>query len=273
MKTQQFVNAVRKNPGIDLSVFSASFLKKTLERMMQENNVDSADAYHDILVSDDKVLKNFVNSLHLNYSTFFRNSVDMALLEDHAVPGLVNLKKKSRSPSVRIWSAGCAAGQEAYSLAMIADKVISERDCDVQVMTFGTDILPEAIAGACWGKYDLSAVLNVKLAYLDRYFKVQRTGYSVSDSIRSQVDFSVGDIIDLAFTSPPAGIYADFDIVSCCNLLIYYQDEIRQLILEKLYLSLCHNGLLLVGESERSLVQKFGRFELLYPMGDIFIKK
>jgi chemotaxis methyl-accepting protein methylase len=113
---------------------------------------------------------------------------------------------------------------------------------------------------------------NVKLTFIDQYFNLKNSHFSIIEEIRNQVDFSPGDIIDPGYTSPPSAIFADFDLVSCCNVMIYYSFEIQKMILEKLYRSLSRNGYLLVGETERLIVEKFGKFRLVYPIGDIFIK-
>jgi chemotaxis methyl-accepting protein methylase len=139
-------------------------------------------------------------------------------------------------------------------------------------MIFGTDISQKALTNARTASYDYEAVKQVKLWYIEQYFLFKKTKFQVVDKIKQMVEFSFGDLTDPTFSSPPAGIFADFDFISCSNLLIYYSPDVQMLILQKLYQALVNKGYLLVGETERAIVQKFGRFRLLTPVGNIFIK-
>ena len=271
MMTGDIIRTIQIKFGKDLSIYSASFLQNILTHRMKETESVDLEGYLDFLVREEDELLKLTDSLQITYTFFFRNTIDMSFLEGFVLPNLLQFKEKSKSQSVRIWSVGCSDGSEAYSLAMLTDKVISDRDYHIPVMVFGTDISTSALGKACQGIYDHHALQNVKLSYIYRYFTLKKSQYTVNEKIRDQVDFSSGNIIDATFTSPPAGIFADFDLISCCNLLIYYNHEIQQLILEKLFHSLAKHGYLMVGESERSIVEKFGKFRLLYPMGNIFI--
>ena len=270
---KNIIESVLLKCGKDLSVHSPSFLKKVIMQRLHETSSDTMEGYLEVLEKDNDELAVLINSLYITYSLFFRNQTDVSLLEGFILPEMMQLKRKDNGRSVRIWSAGCADGPEAYSLTMLAEKVISDRDYRIQVMVFGTDISAVAIENARAGSYDRSAVQNAKLSYVDRYFTLKNSKFSVNDEIRSLVDFSQGDLIGPAFVSPSAGIFADFDLVSCCNLMIYYNQEVQQLILEKLYHSLCKNGYLMVGESEQLIVEKFGKFRLFSSYGNIFVKK
>ena len=91
---------------------------------------------------------------------------------------------------------GCADGPEAYSLAMLADNVIRDRNSAIPVMVFGTDIAPAVIGEARAGTYNRNMLQNVKLSFIDRYFTIADSLFSVNGEIRNQVDFSAGNIID-----------------------------------------------------------------------------
>ncbi|MDP1621737.1 MAG: CheR family methyltransferase [Bacteroidales bacterium] len=273
MTIQEVIELIHAKCDMDLSVFSTSFLTRTLEIRIKETASCDLDEYIEVIISNpgEAILLN--NALHINYSLFFRNSGDMSLLEGFVMPDLLQHKAKQKSKALRIWSVGCAEGHEAYSLAMLADRVMHERECKLQMMIFGTDILADRLAKARLGTYDRSSLQNVKLSYIDSYFISRKLLYTVIDPIRGQVDFSIGDIVDPAFASPPAGLFASFDLVCCCNMMIYYNRSIQFRILEKLYRSLDRNGYLLVDESERLIVEKFGKFRLISPYGNIFLKK
>ena len=273
MTTQQIIEKLQFQYGQDFSVYATSFLRNALGIRVKETGLPGLNSYLDFIAQDNDELKKLTNSLHINYSLFFRNLLDTSLFECCILPELIQSKEKYNSRSFRMWSVGCAEGPEPYSFAMLADKVISDRQCEIPVMVFGTDISSAALDKAREGTYGEQAMQNVKLSFLDRFFVLNQTQYSVKNHIKNQVYFSQGDIIDPCYNSPPAAIFADFDLVSCCNLMIYYQQEIQQKILEKLHRSLAQNGYLLVGESERLIVEKFGKFRKLYPLGNVFIRK
>jgi chemotaxis methyl-accepting protein methylase len=272
MLIRGIIETVQRKSGQDLSVYSASFLKKTLALRMRETASGGLAGYLNLIEKEPEELLCLNNSLHISYTLFFRNVIDFALFENFVFPEIVTVKEKKASHTIRMWSAGCADGPEAYSLAMIADKVISDRKLRSSVMVFGTDVSSANIEKARAGVYNRDPLQNVKLSYLERYFTAKKSQFAVNEKIRNQVDFFCGDLIDPEFSSPPAAIFADFDIIACCNMMIYYNEAIQQVILKKLYRSLSPDGYLMVGESERLIVEKFGRFRPLFPMGNIFKK-
>jgi chemotaxis methyl-accepting protein methylase len=273
MIVQHFIDKVLASYGRDLSVYSPSFLKKTLAQRMEETSSDGLTGYLQYLTRDQNEWAKLNESLHISYTLFFRNPVDASLLEAFVLPELLKNKEKSTSCTVRIWSAGCSEGHEAYTLTMIADKVMDDGNMRLPLMVFGTDISESAIAKARSGTYTRNALENVRLLYLDRSFTPKKSLFLVNDEILRKVNFSAGDLIDPGYNSPPEAIYADFDLVSCCNVMIYYHHGIQQLILDKLYHSLGRKGYLIVGESEHAIVEKYGKFRLLNSMGNIYVKK
>ena len=273
MTTRRIIEIVEAVYGMDLSVYSASFIRKSLALRSKKITSGDLEAYGQFLAqSNFEEFETLIASLAISYTMFFRNSIDTSLLEGFVLPELLNLKIKQNSHSIRMWSVGCSYGPEAYTLAMIADKVTVDRGGKIPILVFGTDISEESLEKARTGIYELTDVLNVKLSYLNSCFIPASSRFVVRDEIRKMVDFSTGNIIAPSFHSPAAGIFADFDLVSCCNLLIYYNNEIQQMILGKIYRSLNANGYLVVGESEQSVVAKFSKFRKVYPYSNIFKK-
>jgi chemotaxis methyl-accepting protein methylase len=272
MIIKQIADIVKVVAGKDIAAYSNSFLKKTLTQRIKETESAGLEGYLVLIGSDKHEVMRLIGSLCISYTLFFRNSIDVALLEGFVLPELLQSKEKNKSGSVRIWSVGCSDGAETYSLAMLTDKALRDRNHAIPVMVFGTDNSPAVLDKAQKGIYDRMTLQNVKFSYIDRYFSANRSHFSVIEEIRKQVDFSDGDITDPGYASPPAAIFADFDLVSCCNLMMYYNAENQMRILEKLYRSMSRKSYLVVGETERSIVEKFGGFHLVYPMGNIFKK-
>jgi chemotaxis protein methyltransferase CheR len=104
--------------GVDLTPFDAKFLAKTLDKRAAAS-VETAEAYGERLAQDFSEAEALLQSLHIGYSEFFRNGLAFALLERLILPGLLEAKEKSGRGEIRVWSAGCATGQEAWSLAIL----------------------------------------------------------------------------------------------------------------------------------------------------------
>ena len=266
---EKIIDVLQRQYGLDISMYESSFLLKTVEKRANSINRASLSTYIDILVADVVEANALHTSLNINYSEFFRNSITFSLLENIFIPRLI--EEKGPNSGIRVWSAGCAAGQEAYSLAMILDEVIRRKEKEMHFRVFGTDTSEKTLAAAKNGIFDAQDVQNVSLKMLARYFNAKRDMYSVSSYLKDHVDFSYHNLLDPRSVSPAASIFGDFDIICCCNLLFYFNPEMRQVILNKLYLSMAPGGLLVTGEAERDIVAK-NRFRGLSIPAAIFQK-
>jgi chemotaxis methyl-accepting protein methylase len=168
--------------------------------------------------------------------------------------------KQKNGTEIRVWSAGCAAGQEAYSVAILLDEMTADLAEKVSFRIFATDRSYSELDYAKKGVYDAAALRNVRLKHLEKYFSKNNDSYVLNDRLKKMVNFSLFDLFDQSSISPPASIYGDFDIVFCSNLLFYYRPETRQLVLDKVSRSLSAEGVLVTGEAEISIVEKHGGF-------------
>jgi len=255
----------------DLSQYDTAFLFKTIEARMSATGITGTKEYISFLSVNNPETALFFQSLQISYSEFFRNQLTFSLLEQHILPGLIASKKKSGT-EIRVWSAGCAAGQEAYSLAILLDELTADLADKVAFRIFATDRSFSEIDCACKGIYDAAAVRNVRLKHLKKYFTEKNNAFVLADSLKKKVNFSLFDLLDESSTSPPASIYGDFDIVFCSNLLFYYRPEARQLVLDKVLRSLSPEGFLITGEAEKAIVEKHGGFSSFARPSAIFRK-
>jgi chemotaxis protein methyltransferase CheR len=260
-----------ENYGIDISVYDLSFLEKTVNGRMGMISVYSEDDYCRFLITNPAEAFLFHDSLLNFYSEFFRNPLTFAILEQFVLPRIFNEKVKNQNHEVRIWSAGCAAGQEPYSLAILADNLINTLALNVSYRIFATDKSLKQLEIAGQGAFDLKAVQNTNLSYTRKYFSNSGDLFTVSDSIRKQVDFSHYDLLDGGSSSPATSIYGDFDLIMCSNLLFYYKSEIQKSILLKFKRSLRPGGFLVTGEAEKAIVKSFSPFRQYLPATSVFI--
>lgn len=246
--------------GQDLSRYDESFLAKSLASRYTATGSATVDDYCICLSEIPGEADALCCSLRITYSEFFRNSLSFALLEHMVLPTLI---ASSRRSGLRIWSAGCAAGQEAYSLAILLHEAAIAREHPVPYRIVATDISTKELARAESGVYSAADVANVRLKQIEQAFRLCGNDYQVNQTIRDHIDFSVHDLLDPHVHSPPTGIYGDYDLVICSNLLFYYRKEIRQGILEKLDHSLAAGGYLVTGEAEREMA---GQIPGLHPV-------
>jgi len=265
------ITVMGETHGRDLSVYNESFLATSLEKRRQASACTDTATYLQRLAVDDVEAEAFHRSLRVVYSEFFRNPLAFALLEQLILPGLIEGKDRSGG-EIRIWSAGCAAGQEAWSVAILLDELAAAGAKPVPFRIFATDLSDEDLTLARGGVYSATAVGNVRLRHLNGCFSRQGDAYAVAPRLKERVDFSLYDLLDGTTTSPPAGIYGNFDLVLCSNVLLYYRPEVLRLILNKLWRSLAPGGYLITGETERQMVASVDGFRAVASPAAVFRK-
>ncbi len=254
------VEIMRAFHSLDISSFESGFLLKTLERRIEASGCKTQKEYLELLSKNRVEAAALFEALHVVYSEFFRNGVTFALLESRILPSLSALVEKDVRKGLRIWCAGCAAGHEAWSVAMLLEEIAVSRGRPVPYTVFATDISEPALELARAGLYSAAAVKNVKKQYMDKYFARQGELFLISESVRGSVNFSLQDLLDRGLSSPAISVYGDFDLILCNNVLIYYNGGARRFILNKLASCLATWGYLVTGEADRIIVDRYGAF-------------
>lgn len=252
--------------GIDVSMYESSFLKKSIRQHMEKAACQSIDGYEQMMAANKNEAMLFADSLNVSYSVFFRDSLAFALLKRIIIPTM--LFRKQHKKTFRIWSAACANGQESYSLAIMMEELGNDhKKTDYRI--FGTDKDNERVKNAQSGFYNTEAVSNVTQEQIKKWFTRKENGYSVIPGLKKNITFSVFDLLDAKYSSPPESIYGGFDIVMCANLLFYYKTDYRKLIIQKIKNSLNKDGVVITGECERDILLNNG-FQEAYPNASIF---
>lgn len=257
------IQAMAGSHGLDISRYEEAFLRKTVAKRVAATGGGTVAAYGERVAGDRAEAEMFFYSLRIDHSDFFRNPLTFAVLGQLILPGLVEAKKKSGG-EIRAWSAGCASGQEAWSLAMLLEELAGP----VPYRIFATDLAEPEFARA--GVYCAEAVGNVRTRHLSEYFSRQGESFSVIPRLRSRVDFSAYDLLDGSSSSPAASIYGGFDLILCCNVLFYYRKEARLGILDKASRALSPSGYFVTGEVERTMVSEHREFLAVLPPAAVF---
>lgn len=266
----EIIQLMRQAHGSDLSVFDEAFLAKSLARRIEASPCDTAAAYLERLAQDGTEADALLRSLNVSYSEFFRDPLAFALIEQQLLPGLMESAKQAGSNEIRVWSAGCATGQEAWSVAMLLDELTRTQDRPMAYRIIATDLSEPDLAFASAGVYSAEAVGNVRTCQLRECFLRQGTAFAIAPRLREHVTFSVFDLLSTQSRSPATSIYGGFDLVLCSNVLLYYGLQTQGLILNKLRRSMAAGGYLVVGETERAIVERTGGFRAVAAPASVF---
>ena len=257
---------------LNVSVYDESFLERTIASRMIFSSCSSTKDYLNLMIKKPSEVISLIDSLTNSYSEFFRNPLTFAILKQIIYPKIFDKKGSQHVPEVRIWSAGCAAGQESYSLAMLADEYITEHHFSISFRIFATDISAKHLEDARRGVYDQKYIQNTILSFLNKYFTVKDQSYTVSERLKKHVDFSLYDLLDKDTNAPPSSVFGGFDIIMCSNVFFYYKPDVQKLILNKLSRSLNEGGFLLTGEAEIAIVRADRNFRQFASPSTIFVK-
>ena len=258
-------------PDVDTTKFDARFLYKSLQNRITQTKSETSQAYYALLKENKKEETQLLDSFHNNHSEFFRNPLTFSVLEKIVLPAIIQKKKGSKHKEIRVWSAACAAGQEAYSLAMMLEEVLENEVIHIGYRIFATDQCELQIAEAQTGKYDRSSLNNVSLKRFKHWFTTKGESCFIKPSLKKNIEFSAFDLFNETLRSPANSIFGDFDMIMCANLLFYYKPEYQKVILTKASNCLAKGGVLITGEIERSILTK-NNFNEVYPHSAIFKK-
>jgi two-component system CheB/CheR fusion protein len=233
---------IRERSGIDFSAYKTATIARRLRGRMSATNSGSIKAYAALVERDHAEYDRLVGSLLIKVTEFFRDPKLWDHLRDRILPGLLEQARRE-GRELRVWSAGCSTGEEAYSLAMTIAEAQIDEPRPVEVRIFATDIDGAAIAFGRRGIYPPGALNGVPAPLRNRYLLRSGTGFQVVKRLRSQVIFGEHD---LSARVP----FPRIDLLLCRNVLIYFTTPLQQVVLETFAFSLRPEGRLVLGPSE-----------------------
>lgn len=232
---------LRQKADLDFRRYRKKTVLRRIQRRMGLAHVDSLSDYLKLLRESDTEAKALGRDILINVTDFFRDAEAWKTIEEEVVDGL--LDRASQEHPLRAWVAGCATGEEAYSLAMLLSEKTEHMSDPPRIQIFATDIAENALATAREGVYPKSLVSNVSEERLRNYFETEGEKYRVKRRIRELVTFAPHNVL----TQPP---FSNLDFVSCRNLLIYFEPEVQRHLFEVFHFSLVEGGCLFLGSSE-----------------------
>jgi two-component system, chemotaxis family, CheB/CheR fusion protein len=233
-------SALRGRTGHDFRLYKPLTVLRRLERRLRFNGVATLDEYLPLLQAGEAEPRALVRDLLISVSGFFRDPEAFAALAG-LIPSL--FEGKGPDDAVRVWVAGCATGEEAYSIAILLAEHAATLRAPPAVQMFATDIDEKGYAQGRDALYPASAVADLPAERLSRFFVQEAGGYRVRKSLREGVLFAVHNVLQ----DPP---FARLDLVSCRNLLIYLQPEGQEQVMGTFHYALRPGGVLFLGASE-----------------------
>jgi chemotaxis protein methyltransferase CheR len=224
-------------------------LEGRLGKRLQFLHLDDYDNYIQLLkygATRNDELRFFYDAITINETFMFRNEPQFDALEKTIASELMNLKRTSPRPKLRIWSSAASSGEEAYTLVMIYLEKLKPRFPTLELEVIGTDINHSVIETARKGIYREYSIRNTPKSYLQKYFDTDGVRYQVKDELRKYVRFENVNLHDQAGMKR-MGV---FDIIFCCNVLIYFDTKSKARVIANLYDSLQRSGYLFIGYAE-----------------------
>jgi len=234
------------NTGFNCEHYKEAHFRRRINVRIRATNSESYGAYLKILKKDPQEYEFLVDTLTVNVSEFFRNPETFRIIEKEVIPSIVKYRSGSLIRSIRIWSAGCSAGEEAYSLAILLHRVLKTDFNKYRIRIIGTDIDAQSLEKARKGVYSENSLKNLDPNTKERYFLKQGDAYQVIDELKNITQFKRHDLI--------SGPRIDrFDIIVCRNVMIYFKKEIQEQLQLNFYNALEKGGFFIIGKSETLL--------------------
>jgi len=231
---------IYNHSGIHFSTINRSILESRLKERLKVIKMTSARKYYNLLLVNRDELNILLDSVTTNLTRFFRNYGHFKAFEKYVVEKIMDYKSAKNCKYIRVWSAGCATGEEPYSIAMVLkDKLPS----NIKIQVIGSDISLKSLMTAKQGYYPENRVKDVPGYYLKRYFEKKSDGYTIKEEIRNLIQF---DYHNLKFDSGQQA----FDIVFCRNVIIYFDSEAQKATINRLWRAMSEYSFLFIGHSE-----------------------
>lgn len=258
----QIFSILQQKVNVDYSQYKVPTLARRIQKRMKLSRSRSLVEYADLLTIDARECEELAKEFLINVTQFFRDPDSFDGLYGQVILPMV--REASTTEPVRIWVPACATGEEAYSIAILFLEAEAELNKRIGFKIFATDLDQESIQIASRGSYPYSVMTALPEKYRAKYFIKKESTYSVESIVRERILFAPQDLIH----SPP---FRKLNLISCRNVLIYFQHALQQSILRKFHYSLVDGGYLFLGSSE-SLSEAKTQFDVLHAKAKIFQK-
>jgi len=261
---ERFRDWIHRHSGIYLEESKVDSLRISLVTRATRFGFMNYDEYFRLLSTDEAEFKELMNLVTINETSFFRFPAQFDALRDRVIPEILDSKPKI-SRSFRVWSAGCSTGEEPYTVAMsLLDSGLDALGYRTEVL--GTDVSTQALEKAKLGVYPAKALAGLPQNVVQRWFEPVKGGHRPVARVRDTVDLSYHNLIKEPY---PLVLLANWDVVFCRNVTIYFRLESTRRVVDNFFESLNPGGYLFIGHSE-TLTSISDRFEPV-EIGGVFL--
>ncbi|MEH1866946.1 MAG: CheR family methyltransferase [Nostoc sp.] len=244
-KFENLLIYLRQSRGFDFTGYKRSTLMRRVCKRMQSLNIENFEEYLDYLEVYPEEFNYLFNTILINVTAFFRDLSAWEYLAEEILPNLI--RNKNTSDQIRIWTAGCASGEEAYTLAMLMAEILGAEEFRQRVKIYATDVDEEALNQARQATYSAKDVQAVSDELRQKYFEIVGNRYVFRQDLRRSVIFGRHDLLQDAPISR-------LDLLVNRNTLMYFNSETQGRILARFHFALNDNGYLFLGKAEMLLM-------------------
>ena len=246
---EKFSRYVYNKCGINLHDGKKELVKARLGKILRQRDFRSFSQYYDYVLNDKSghELLLLLDSISTNLTYFFRESQHFDFLRTKALPEIMNSKVSLEDNNLRVWSAGCSSGEEAYSLAIAISEILHNRE-KWQIKILATDLSTKVLATANTGIYEKKKIDSVPHELRRRYFQKgdnRWKGYfRVKQEVRKKISFERLNFMEEFYFNVP------FDVIFCRNVMIYFDNPTKEALIGKFFQNLSNGGYLFAGHAE-----------------------
>ncbi|HYT20211.1 MAG TPA: chemotaxis protein CheB [Candidatus Polarisedimenticolia bacterium] len=256
-------HVLRRATGVDFTHYRQTTILRRIQRRMVVHKIDKIETYAKFMQSKPAEITALYQDMLINVTSFFRGTRVFEALKATVFPAIQ--KNVGRERGIRVWTPGCASGEETYSVAMALLEFLGDRASQIPIQFFGTDVSESSVARARNGVYPENIQVDVSPERLRRFFIKVENGYRVSKTIRDMCIFAQHNVL----SDPP---FSRMDLICCRNVLIYLEPVLQGKVISVFHYALRPSGFLVLGTSE-GLGATTGLFAAEDRTNKIFSKK
>lgn len=252
----RLITQVSDERGLDLGQYRSAYVERRIATRLRLLNLHTYRQYADYLAKHPDEYDKLIDTLTINVTQFFRDSSVFDLFRREIVPSMIDEKTQHRQRMIRAWSAGCATGEETYSITMSFLEGCGEAKAKFHLSVLGTDLDHSALERARCATYGVDELKHIPPALQLKYVEVAGDTFTIKPAVTQHVRFRPLNL----FADKPMNVV---DVIFCRNVFIYFSREQQAKVLESFWSALARGGYLVLGRSEKLSAEAASRFELV----------
>ncbi len=260
----KFMGKVLRDRGFDLTQYRRAYVERRLAARLRTLELRTYRDYAYLLDIDPSEYAQMLDTLTINVTDFFRDDAVWDILRKRVIPEMVADKLRGRSRTIRIWSAGCATGEEPYSITMLVLDILGKDADKFLINVLGSDLDPDVLRFAEKGRYTNDKLKNIPTSYQVRFTRaIGKSEFEIKPEVTRLVRFRHSSL----FGDSPMKVA---DLILCRNVFIYLDRPRQMAVLERFWGSLARGGYLVLGRSEKMPAEMVRRFEPIEPRERVY---